>query len=206
MRPGSIAILQDGEKITMILNAADTLRFALHALTAHRLRTFLSASGIAVGIAAVILLVAIIAAIALTHRRRRETRYQQPGEQVKVRPGKDGRSIVDVTVGEGRNRIVRRWCEEVGLKVENTTLDLLGQARKVVVTKDETTIVEGAGEASDVEGRIAHEPRGTGGFGYDPLFLLPDGRTMAELTEEEKSRISHRADAARKMREWLASS
>jgi len=45
--------------------------------------------------------------------------------------------------------------EEVGLKVENTTLDLLGSARKVVVTKDETTIVEGAGEASDVEGRIA---------------------------------------------------
>jgi NADH-quinone oxidoreductase subunit J len=37
-------------------------------------------------IAAVILLVAIIAAIALTHRRRRETRYQNPGEQVKVRP------------------------------------------------------------------------------------------------------------------------
>ncbi len=45
--------------------------------------------------------------------------------------------------------------EEVGLKVENTTLDLLGQARKVVVTKDETTIVEGAGSGSDVEGRIA---------------------------------------------------
>ena len=45
--------------------------------------------------------------------------------------------------------------EEVGLKVENTTLDLLGQARKVVVTKDETTVVEGAGEASEVEGRIA---------------------------------------------------
>src|SRR5213592_3702664 len=36
--------------------------------------------------------------------------------------------------------------EEVGLKLENATLDLLGQARKVVVTKDETTIVEGAGK------------------------------------------------------------
>jgi len=44
--------------------------------------------------------------------------------------------------------------EEVGLKLENTTIDLLGQARKVVVTKDETTIVEGAGDRSDVEGRI----------------------------------------------------
>ena len=44
--------------------------------------------------------------------------------------------------------------EEVGLKLENATLDLLGQARKVVITKDETTIVEGSGKKSDVEGRI----------------------------------------------------
>jgi chaperonin GroEL len=45
--------------------------------------------------------------------------------------------------------------EEVGLKLENTTLDLLGRARKVVVTKDETTIVEGAGSEDDIKGRIA---------------------------------------------------
>ena len=44
--------------------------------------------------------------------------------------------------------------EEVGLKLENTTLDLLGRARKVVVTKDETTIVEGAGSDDDIKGRI----------------------------------------------------
>jgi chaperonin GroEL len=45
--------------------------------------------------------------------------------------------------------------EEVGLKLENVGLDLLGRARKVVVTKDETTIVEGAGKKQDVQGRIA---------------------------------------------------
>ncbi|NLS09920.1 chaperonin GroEL [Nesterenkonia sp. MY13] len=45
-------------------------------------------------------------------------------------------------------------AEEVGLSLENATLDLLGTARKVVVTKDETTIVEGAGEASEIEGRV----------------------------------------------------
>ncbi len=45
--------------------------------------------------------------------------------------------------------------EEVGLKLENITLDLLGRARKVVVTKDETTIVEGAGSESDIKGRIS---------------------------------------------------
>jgi len=44
--------------------------------------------------------------------------------------------------------------EEVGLKLENATLDLLGRAKKVVVTKDETTIIEGAGEDADIKGRI----------------------------------------------------
>jgi chaperonin GroEL len=44
--------------------------------------------------------------------------------------------------------------EEVGLKLENATLDLLGTARKVVVTKDETTIVEGGGSEDDIKGRI----------------------------------------------------
>ncbi|MBV7696756.1 chaperonin GroEL [Streptomyces sp. TRM70350] len=44
--------------------------------------------------------------------------------------------------------------EEVGLKLENATLDLLGRARKVVITKDETTIVDGAGSAEQVAGRV----------------------------------------------------
>ena len=45
--------------------------------------------------------------------------------------------------------------EEVGLKLDGVGLDMLGQARKIVVTKDETTIVEGAGDGADVNGRIA---------------------------------------------------
>ena len=44
--------------------------------------------------------------------------------------------------------------EEVGLKLENAGLDLLGRAKKVVVTKDETTIIEGAGDEADINGRI----------------------------------------------------
>ncbi|MHB8894163.1 MAG: RdgB/HAM1 family non-canonical purine NTP pyrophosphatase [Candidatus Geothermincolia bacterium] len=47
------------------------------------------------------------------------------------------------------------------------------------------------------EGAIALAPRGTGGFGYDPVFLLPDGRTMAELAPEQKAAISHRGRALR---------
>ncbi len=44
--------------------------------------------------------------------------------------------------------------EEVGLKLENATIDLLGQARKVTITKDETPIVEGAGDDEDIKGRV----------------------------------------------------
>jgi chaperonin GroEL len=50
-------------------------------------------------------------------------------------------------------------AEEVGLKLDNTTLELLGRARKVVITKDTTTIVEGGGSDADVKGRIAQLKR-----------------------------------------------
>ena len=46
-----------------------------------------------------------------------------------------------------------------------------------------------------VEGTIGREPRGTLGFGYDPIFVLPDGRHMAELPAAEKHAISHRGRA-----------
>src|SRR4029077_14206696 len=45
--------------------------------------------------------------------------------------------------------------EEVGLKLESVSIDLLGRARKIVVTKDETTVVEGAGDDADIKGRIS---------------------------------------------------
>ena len=58
--------------------------------------------------------------------------------------------LADIAVLTGGQVI----SEDVGLKLENTTLDLLGQAKKVIVTKDETTIVEGAGSEDDIQGRI----------------------------------------------------
>jgi XTP/dITP diphosphohydrolase len=53
-----------------------------------------------------------------------------------------------------------------------------------------------------LEGRIATSPRGQNGFGYDPVFELPDGRTVAELGDE-KQQISHRSRALRAMMEVL---
>ena len=56
------------------------------------------------------------------------------------------------------------------------------------------------------EGTIATEPRGENGFGYDPIFIPHDGngKTSAELTAEEKDRLSHRGQAMRKIATRLA--
>jgi XTP/dITP diphosphohydrolase len=59
-----------------------------------------------------------------------------------------------------------------------------------------------------MDGVITHARRGGGGFGYDPVFELPDGRTTAELADGEKDRVSHRgravAAALPRLREHLA--
>jgi XTP/dITP diphosphohydrolase len=53
------------------------------------------------------------------------------------------------------------------------------------------------------EGVILEAPRGTGGFGYDPLFLLPSGQTMAEIELATKTTLSHRARAMRALEPQL---
>lgn len=62
--------------------------------------------------------------------------------------------------------------------------------------------------AGVIDGVAADAPRGDGGFGYDPIFVLPDGRTTAELPEGEKDAISHRGRAVQaatpRLRELLA--
>ncbi len=55
-----------------------------------------------------------------------------------------------------------------------------------------------------IEGRIALVPQGANGFGYDPIFLLLDGRSTAEIPAEEKDRISHRGLALAALRPLLA--
>ncbi len=57
-----------------------------------------------------------------------------------------------------------------------------------------------------IEGRITPEPAGEAGFGYDPIFFYPPlDRTLAQLSAEEKARISHRGQAFRALRAWLLS-
>jgi XTP/dITP diphosphohydrolase len=70
----------------------------------------------------------------------------------------------------------------------------------VVAPWGEEALVEGI-----LEGRLAEAPRGAGGFGYDPIFVVPElDRTLAELAPAEKDRVSHRARAVAAARPTLA--
>ena len=98
-------------------------------------------------------------------------------------------------------------AEEVGLSLENVTLDLLGKARKVVITKDETTIIEGAGEDSAIAGRVEQIRREIGNTDSDydreklqeRLAKLAGGVAVIKVgaaTEVELKERKHRIEDA----------
>ena len=73
----------------------------------------------------------------------------------------------------------------------------------LAAARDGTTLATFLGTA---EGIILDSPRGTNGFGYDPLFYFPQiQKTFAELSAEEKARYSHRGAAFREFLEWIDS-
>jgi XTP/dITP diphosphohydrolase len=85
----------------------------------------------------------------------------------------------------------------------------VGSARRAYFEAN-LCLVDAAGihhYAGRVEGSLAEAPRGTGGFGFDPLFVPDDpaarGRTFAEMTGEEKGAISHRGRAVAQLVEAL---
>ena len=67
-----------------------------------------------------------------------------------------------------------------------------------LVSDDDELVAEGV-----LAGSIAHAPRGSGGFGYDPVFEVSSGRTLAELDTDEKNLLSHRAMALRTLFDQL---
>ncbi|MDR5683777.1 MAG: XTP/dITP diphosphatase [Armatimonadota bacterium] len=114
------------------------------------------------------------------------------------RPGvHSARFLGDDATDEDRNREVLRRLE--GVPPESRT----ARYRAVVAVAfpdGSVRTFEGV-----CEGMIARTPRGEGGFGYDPIFYVPElDRTVAELSPEEKDRISHRGQALRAARGFLA--
>ena len=80
-------------------------------------------------------------------------------------------------------------------QVEGVKYDELGE---IELPNGETRTVQGS-----CPGVITYAPRGEGGFGYDPYFEYLSGETFAEMPEEEKNRVSHRALAMRAMLPYL---
>lgn len=83
--------------------------------------------------------------------------------------------------------------------------DLKGEERKatvkcVVAYYEKGEFIIGKGE---IEGRIAEEPKGKTGFGFDSIFELENGKTYAEITKEEKNAISHRKRALENLEKQL---
>jgi XTP/dITP diphosphohydrolase len=101
--------------------------------------------------------------------------------------------------GKGATRAERDPANNAKLlKSLESVADAQRTARFVCVLciarPDGTILAESRGT---FDGVIGHAPRGTNGFGYDPLLVLPDGRTSAELSSDEKNARSHRGNALR---------
>ena len=86
---------------------------------------------------------------------------------------------------------------------------LEGEARRARFKSVITLMVDGEPHFFEgtLEGVIAHEKSGNGGFGYDPIFIADEypGLTLADISEEQKNDISHRGKALRAMAQWLHS-
>ena len=100
-----------------------------------------------------------------------------------------------------------------GANAEKNNAKLLAEMQNVPVTQRTAKFVtviccileDGKEIISHGEcvGRIGYRPVGENGFGYDPLFIIQDGRTFAQLTADEKDKISHRGNAIRILKKEL---
>lgn len=101
----------------------------------------------------------------------------------------------------GENATYADNCEKLLREMSAVADEQRAAAFKAVlclVTEDGVYCVEGR-----LDGAINRAGRGAKGFGYDPVFELPDGRTLAELDMSEKNRLSHRGQAVEKMMKLL---
>lgn len=124
----------------------------------------------------------------------------------------DSGLVVDYIGGEPGIYSARYMGEETSYEIKNQNIiDRLSEAKEEeraarFVCNIAAVLPDGSVIHTEetMEGRIAYEPAGSGGFGYDPILMLPEyGVTSAELTIEEKNRISHRGKALKAMKQQL---
>ena len=93
-----------------------------------------------------------------------------------------------------------RMAAEYGLNIKPVSRRARFKSVVTLIMGGEKHMFEGT-----LEGTIAYEKSGNGGFGYDPIFIADEypGQTLADITEEQKNDISHRGKALRAMAKWL---
>ncbi len=122
-------------------------------------------------------------------------------------------SGIEVDALEGRPGLDSARYGGPGLDDAGRTALLLDEMRAVPdgvrTARYQAVVAVASGEGAvalflgGCEGEIGREPRGSGGFGYDPIFVVGDGRAAAELGDMEKDAISHRGEAVRAAAEYL---
>jgi XTP/dITP diphosphohydrolase len=92
-------------------------------------------------------------------------------------------------------------ASNLGLKVKKVSRRARFKSVITLIIDGQKHFFEGA-----LEGIIAYEKSGNGGFGYDPIFIADEypGQTLADISEEQKNEISHRGKALRAMAAWLS--
>ena len=107
------------------------------------------------------------------------------------RPGVYSARFAGVDASDDENN--EKLLNELASVPEHLRTARFRSAIAIRIDEETSLVFEGS-----CEGQIGFEPRGTGGFGYDPLFVHPNGHTMAELPADEKNAVSHRGEAMRK--------
>ena len=104
--------------------------------------------------------------------------------------------LYELSVIEGEAHM----AEEFGLKTKPVSRRARFKSVVTLIIDGKIKMFEGT-----LEGEIAREKSGNGGFGYDPIFIADEypGLTLADISEDEKNAISHRGKALRAMAQWL---
>lgn len=127
--------------------------------------------------------------------------------------GEDSGLVIDALDGQPGIHSARWLGRDTTYEVKNAQVleRLAGLALQERTARYVSAVALAEGERivftteATCEGRIATEPSGSGGFGYDPIFFYPPlGKTLAELSPVEKDAISHRGKAMAALREFLA--